>query len=306
MAAASFKALDRRPALDFFRQHSVLTDPGKHAGLFSDLPDDVPGLARVVQGLPIHPSTGNLRSHGIGADQEAQLDNTVFGLRRVEDLLDRVVRRDPTWPLTTLTTPRPPIERVGAICRNFAVLLVAMLRHKGVPARARVGFAGYFRGRLWYDHRIAEYWSAESERWVLVDPQMDETSVSDLGICFEVCDMRDADPYLRAGDVWRRCRLGQADPQGFGDNDADVGMLPIRYALLQDWAYLNKCELLGCDDWGDLITTKEADLTDADVALLDRVADLTANVDANLDELRFFRGSEYGNTVLQKMKNCEL
>jgi hypothetical protein len=40
--------------LDFFAKHGMMSDPGKHASLFSDLPDDIPTLCKVVQGLLIH------------------------------------------------------------------------------------------------------------------------------------------------------------------------------------------------------------------------------------------------------------
>ena len=78
-----------------------------------------------------------------------------------------------------------------------------------------------------------------------------------------------------------------------------VGMPPIRYALLHDFAALNKCEVLGNDDWGELITKPEADLTSDEIALLDRIAEVTTHTDTQFDELRtLFEESSYGRTVL--------
>jgi hypothetical protein len=79
-------------------------------------------------------------------------------------------------------------------------------------------------------------------------------------------------------------------------------MPPIRYALLHDFAYLNKCEVLGCDDWGELISKSEAELTSADLALLDQIAALTTQADTSFEELRaLFAQTVYGQAVREQM-----
>ena len=40
--------------LAYYTQQTPLTDPGKHAALFDELPRDLPGLHQVVQNLLIH------------------------------------------------------------------------------------------------------------------------------------------------------------------------------------------------------------------------------------------------------------
>ena len=45
-------------------------------------------------------------------------------------------------------------------------------RHKGIPARARVGFAAYFHPGWLIDHVIAEVWDEAAGHWRLVDPEM--------------------------------------------------------------------------------------------------------------------------------------
>ncbi|HEX4208284.1 MAG TPA: transglutaminase-like domain-containing protein [Ktedonobacteraceae bacterium] len=275
--------------LAYYRQHSLFTDPGVCADLYADLPHDVAGLAQVVQGLIIHP--GNLNSYNV---KQGEIDNTVFGLHRVENLLQRMQRRY-TAPLTV---SRPPALRIGAICRNFAVLLVSMLRQQGIPARARVGFGGYFSGQRFYDHRITEYWNSKEQRWVLTDAMIDDVQRQALPVTFNSLDIAPTDPFKLAGEAWLRCRAGELAPHTFGDSDTDIGMPPIRYALLQDFAYLNKCEMLGNDDWGELITKPEATLTSDDLALLDRIATLTLQIDTQLAALRtLFTETPYGQSV---------
>jgi transglutaminase-like putative cysteine protease len=58
-----------------------------------------------------------------------------------------------------LTVPRDKARRVRSNCRTSAILLVAMPRHQGIPARKRTGFAAYID----FIHEIAEYWDASGE-----------------------------------------------------------------------------------------------------------------------------------------------
>ena len=39
-----------------------------------------------------------------------------------------------------------------------------MLRAKGVPARARLGFGSYFNPGYFEEHVLCEYWNAAQER----------------------------------------------------------------------------------------------------------------------------------------------
>ncbi|GHO47852.1 transglutaminase-like domain-containing protein [Ktedonospora formicarum] len=281
---------------DYYRQQSVLTNPGRQIRLYEGLPYDMASIVKIVQNVLIPPYTELLRE-GYHIELE-EIDNTRFGIRRMEDMLERIENRS-NMPLTV---ERPPALRIGAICRNFAVLLVSILRHQGVPARARVGFGSYFAEPYAVDHRLAEFWQEEQGRWVRVDPMIDEVIRHRNNVAFNTLDIGPDDPFMQAGEVWQRCRTGERDPQDFGDSPTDRGMPPIRYALLQDFAYLNRCEMLGSDDWGDLITKPEADLTPDDLELLDRIATLTLNVDTHLDELQtHFAETAYGRAVQAAM-----
>jgi transglutaminase-like putative cysteine protease len=68
--------------------------------------------------------------------------------------------------------PASPMQRLVGCFRDFTVLFVAMARHKGIPSRARVGFARYFFDGWLIDHMIAEVWDGSAERWRLVEPEM--------------------------------------------------------------------------------------------------------------------------------------
>src|SRR6202035_5091400 len=127
-------------------------------------------------------------------------------VRPVSGLLDQVVAEDGR----ALDVAREPSARVAGDCRTFTVFTVAALRAHGIPARARCGFGGYF-GTGWYeDHWVCEYWDTAAGRWTLDDVQRKV-----FGVGLDVLDLS-RDDFLVAGDAWRRCRAGLADPGKFG------------------------------------------------------------------------------------------
>jgi hypothetical protein len=280
--------------LAFYREQSVFTDPKSNSHLYSDLPQDVQGLASVVQGLLLQPYKLVIKWYEVNPD-DVDCDD-VFGIRKGEEFLDRIHRMNSD----SLVIPRPPSKRLGVICRNFAVLHVSMLRNAGIPARERVGFAGYLDDpkRTWWEHRITQFWNEKEKRWILGDAMMDDIQKKARKIEFNTLDIRQENSFLLAGEVWSGCRSGKLEPMRFGDSETDLGMPPIRYALLHDFAALNKFELLGNDDWGELIRKKESDLTKYDLELLDKIARVTIDPDRNFDELcELFEQSTYGKDV---------
>ncbi len=154
------------PMLASYAAHSPFTDPGVHSRRYPALPRDLPGLVGVVQGLLLHPAAARLYG------QAPEPEERGWGFPTMAETLDRLLALDDS----PLAVPRPPARRLRANCRNFAVLLVSLLRHQGVPARRRVGFARYLPGRHAYIHEIAEYWDRARRRWVLVDPQNDSVT----------------------------------------------------------------------------------------------------------------------------------
>ncbi len=286
---------------EYYRSHGILSDPRSQAALYLELPPGAPALARTVQGLLIPPYGRILAMFGVG---EGEFDNARFGVRRAEDLLKRIQERRPG----PLVTPRAPKDRIGAICRNFTFLQVSMLRHQGIPARSRVGFAGYLDrdGMVWWDHRVTEYWNESAGRWVLCDPYIDDVRKQKDGLSLDTLDLRSGGKFLVAGEAWRLSRAGGRDSDSFGDSPADRGFPPIRYALLHDLAYLNKVELLGNDDWGELLTKPEKELTQSDLAFLDHLAEVTVDPDANFLEVRrLYTESAYGRSVEEKVQALE-
>ncbi len=280
-----------QPIPDYYTKHSPFTDPGEYAAHFDDLPRDLPGIVRAIQGLIIPPYAYTLAPHGLELDD---IEDAGFGIRRIEDFIAKLLEITPA-PLAQARSPR---LRLGLNCRNFATLLVAALRHQGIPARERVGFEGYLGGAIHYEHRIAEVWLAGHGRWTRVDAFVGPKLKAARDIDIDTLDIAPSDPFYSAASVWLGARAGQIDPDGFGDSPEDTGFPAIRYALLHDFDALNKFEVLGCDAWGDLIEKPEAELSAADLDFLDEVARATADPAAAFDAMTALHAqSEYGKQV---------
>ena len=283
-----------RTSIQYYTKQSGITDPHDRGHLFDGLPEDIPHLVSVVQGLVV--PFGWAKSYGLSLSERRR----ELYLRSVPEMLDRILELDPS-PLQSARTPE---RRLAGLCRDFAVLLVSVLRHQRVPARLRVGFAGYFPSQrpAYWDHRIAEYWDEETVRWMLVDPMIDDVLRRAGRICVDLLDIGPDSPFLTAGEVWLRCRAGQADPVEFGDSPDDLGMPPIRYALLQDFDALNRVETVGFDAWHELIDKPETEVTGDELALLDEVAEVTSDADARFSDLRaLYRASAYGKGVRRRL-----
>jgi len=249
--------------LDYYAGHGVMTDPKENGFLFEGLSIEVSALCQVVQGVLIHLHWADR----LGVKLSEQRKNEA-NIRQVAERLKGI------WKMSDqpLTVSRPLEKRQVGTCRDFSVMLCAMLRHQHVPSRARCGFATYFLPGRYEDHWICEYWDADQQRWVMVDPQLDEFQRQVLQAKFDPCDVPSSH-FLPAGRAWQLCRADQADPDHFGIFDMH-GMWFIRGNLLRDMASLNKVEMLPWDSWG-LIRKKEKALSVRDMTLLDKVAALT-------------------------------
>ncbi len=267
---------DERSTLEFFSQPGTMTSVGRFAAQVDALPRDVAGLATIGQGLLIHEHM--VAAYGVSLTDD---ERSSVHVRRVADLLERVVARDDR----PLDMARPPAARVAGNCRHFSVLMVAMLRAHGIPARARCGFGGYFRPGTFEDHWVCEYWNDAQQRWTLVDAQVDRPQRSFFSIDFDPTDVP-RDQFLIAGDAWLQCRGGAADPGRFGLSFTDeFGYWWIAGNLMRDAAALGHLELLPWDVWGAMPGPDDT-IGDDRFELFDRLAPLTLTPDTAFTELR--------------------
>jgi hypothetical protein len=260
--------------LEYYARPGPMTDPKEYAPLFEGLPTDIPALCQVVHGLMVHIFWAERYGLQLVDErkQEVELRWVTRMLARLRELDDR-----------PLTQARPLDKKLVGNCRDHTTLLCAILRHRGVPARARCGFAAYFLPDHFEDHWVTEYWNKSERRWAMVDAQLDAFQRDQLHIQFDPLDVP-RDQFLTSGRAWQICRAGQADPETFGILDMH-GMWFIRGDLGRDFLALNKIEILPWDGWGILYKDEKA-LTDEDRTFLDHVAALTMAGDAQFAQIR--------------------
>jgi hypothetical protein len=265
---------ERRQDLDFYCRQSPISSPGEYARLFQGLPSDLHGLCCAVQNALLHPvwiqdaanygvSVGSLKRAGRKLNDE-------INLRSVEGMLGFLVRLDGR----PLSAGREPQSRVVGNCRHYALLLVSMLRHQGLPARVRSGVARYFYpdGRTWVDHFVSEVWNASEERWQRVDAEMNDVQRRVLRLSLDATDLPRGE-FMDAGEAYVLFQQGHIEPRRIGIEDFR-GADYVRCKLLSDLASVCGVEVLPWETWGSCADVERTQLLEGDPALLEEVAEL--------------------------------
>jgi hypothetical protein len=263
-------------ALAFYTCHGVMTDPGEYSYLFENLPTELSTLCEVVQNNLIHIFWAE--RYGVNlTDEQKQTVN----LRKVSEKLAHIHEADPR----PLPAERALQHRQVGNCRDFSLLLTAILRHQGRPARARCGFGKYFLPGHYEDHWVCEYWNEDESRWIMVDSQLDEFQRDVLQIRFDPLDVP-YDQFITGGRAWQMCRSGLADPGHFGIFDMH-GWWFIWGDVIRDFMSLNKVEILPWDGgWGFLTNDLTDPLPDEHTMVLyDRIAKISATPEASFQQL---------------------
>jgi hypothetical protein len=248
------------PTLTDYARQSPYSDPRGRADLIDELPADLPGLGAVIRNVLVH-----YRASGITfpPDRLAEIDNR---------WVDRMLDADRSRFDTPLAIPRPEADRVAGCCRDYTLLTVSALRAKGVPARSRIGFAGYFEAGFHHDHVITEFW--DGGRWVCADTQLDPAG----SWPFDPLDMPLGPGGLEtAAQVWSGYRRGDLDVDTYGvwPGAPIGGGWFVRNYVLLELAHRQRDELLLWDGWGEM-----SDELDGDLGLIDEVAALLLAADA--------------------------
>ncbi len=252
----------------YYVSQSRITDPKQYAHLYEEVPHDIEGISKVVQGLVLH-YFGDKWQYNYPPERMVEIDT-----RYVPAMIHRLLEMD----ARAISEPRTPDTRIVGCCRDFTALAVSMLRHAGIPARSRHGFADYFEKGYYIDHVVVEFWNGQA--WQLCDSEIAQQYFD-----FNVIDVP-RDRFIVAGQAWQMCRAGKADPDlfGLGSVAPIKGWSFIRTRMLEDLAALNKIELLCWDTWA--YDGEQDQLSEADLALLDHLAEVTQQGDAGFAEVR--------------------
>jgi hypothetical protein len=207
---------------------------------------------------------GDFAAHGVPAERATEIDT-----RYVDDILALLHERSSE----PLSVPRDPSQQFVGCCRDYTALFVSFARAHGIPARSRVGFAGYFVPDWWMDHVVAEIWDAEQRRWRLVEAQVAaDHHDAGTGHVLPVVDVP-RDRFLTGAAAWRAARAGTLDHERFVvDPSLQEPFLRswpyLAHNLVLDLAALGSREMILWDEYGLLA----GPLSDIDRELLDEVA----------------------------------
>jgi Transglutaminase-like superfamily len=276
---------------DFYAHPGPMTSAGAHD--LTRTPGHPADVARMIQGLVIHEFMAP--AYGVSVSPARSAESHI---RHVDAMLDRIFALDPS----PLTVARPPEQRLVGVCHHFSLLFAAIMRTHGVPVRYRQGFGTYFNAPYVEEHVVAEYWNTDASRWIMVDPQLDDVWCGQLALDFDPLDVP-RDRFIVAGDAWRHCRSGRADPAHFGIFRGNLrGLWFIAGEMVRDLSALNAIELLPWDVWGAMPPPGES--LDARLPYFDQLAELTLS-DA-LPEIRSRFETDAGLRVPSTVFNAVL
>ncbi len=270
-----------------YRKQSRFSDPGRFAELLSSLPVDPAELSAVVRNVIVH-----YRASGHVLPEQTRGD---INLRWIESLLQVDQRRHDA----PLTVPRTATERAQGCCRDHTLLCISALRAHGVPARSRVGFAGYFVDGWHHDHVIVEAWF--DGRWQLFDPELADPA-PDVPVPTDMTlGLAAGRGFVSAANAWLAYRDGRIDPAV----PVHRGPRFLFNEVIIESAHRCGDELLLWDGWGRMGAPEEP-VSEHDAAWLDSVARLLAAADEGAEpdvqlgeRYRTDRGLHPGTTVIQ-------
>lgn len=250
---------------------STYSEPGRHARLLArslaDPPVRLDRIARLARNVIVHDRSTDVVLPEATAGE--------IHLRKLAEILET----DQARHGTPLDAPRPAEQRVQSCCRDHTLFCVGALRLLGVPARSRVGFAGYLSPDWHHDHVVAETWM--SGRWVRFDPEI--TGAQTVLTVTTDLPTEPGSSFLTAAQVWLGYRSGRIDVDRFGVA-AGSGLTGSWYAfnsVIDEVAHRFGDELLLWDVWGAKVTDLSAAPTE-DLDLVDRTARLLLAADQDV------------------------
>ena len=280
--------------LEHYRKPGTYTYAGAYFDYFRTLPDDVSVLGRLVCAQVIHRVT--LKEGNTNANA-----NLLYGdmncypwyRMRCEDdvfltaaaLAAELFRLDERG----FVADRKAENKLVVTCRYVSVLMSAILKAKGIPARSRAGFAPYFKQGVSMDHWINQYYSEKEERWITFDA---DGFYEENGMPLSQYDIPQ-DSFDWAAEAYLAVRSGKTDgKQNLYADGLGTCSLPalVRYLVYDFHALMN--HELTYTFLPAYLDGRLDRLTEQELQELDKLAELLLESDRNFDKLCKFWNTE--------------
>jgi hypothetical protein len=200
--------------LEHYRAFSPFTYPGLYQErLVSDLPADIREIGRLVRLQFIHTMILETERAGHSVNPAYGDVSKVPWYRQGEDdyfptvvaMLAELYHRDSRG----LVVDRTVENKLILTCRFVALLMAAILKTRGIPARVRAGYAPYIHPERIEDHWINQYWQESEQRWITIDV---DTSFEQRP--FDAFDMPST-AFDFAARAWLAVREGSAEANAY-------------------------------------------------------------------------------------------
>lgn len=263
--------------MTYYTEHGRMTQVDELKNMITDIPRDIGGIVKIVQGILVHQAWAS--KYGVEITEERKAETYIrsfeeklrflndYGYEHINDIIDHK-------------------NKMFAICRDFAVVATALCRDVNIPARARCGFATYFSEGLYIDHWLMEYWHEDEKRWVMVDPQIDDVQKPHLVGDLNPLDVS-PEHFITGDKAWAMCRAGKVDPMKFGIFQW-WGYTYLKCNLLLDANSLLKTPMHPWDSWCGYKSLDIDQWTEQDYMVMDELAEKIALVNNDYQTLRDF------------------
>jgi len=264
-----YQFTDDRSVLEFYKQYSSFTDPGKYGYLYENLPDSLPALCQLIRSQFIHPYAELPKYRDLIPKERW---NEYVNYPTVQSILEGLV----TYNSSGLIQDRKPEDRLILGCRENAILLASILKYRGIPTRVRTGHVTYLRPGFHLSHTICEVWNIHEKRWMLVDP-----STVQIDFSREQFDV--------SNELWLKLQKKEIATDLYGFPGRYSGFVSIVGKVCPDLA-----SVLGTEypvqyyaPILDYVFENNDQLSDNHVETLNRISDLMKTLDAgNLSKLQ--------------------
>ena len=274
--------------LDFYKQTSQFTDLGYYKEFAKNLPDDIEELCLLQKMQIIHPvafDEENVRSKSncFWGDMTkvpiTRLDYEEDYFPTAQSMIAELLRKNPNYDIK-----REAKDKIHITCRGQAILLASILKAKGVPARARSGFAPYIKyDEINYDHWITEYYDDKEKVWQLVDA---DEHCPDHEMGFDLNNIP-YDKFIFGANAYLGLRNNKLKVESilYASDPVTLGMKAAIRVLFYDFHSLMNNEIIFLHV-PKYIQDKNFELSEKEYKELDNLANLMLNPNENFNRLQ--------------------